>query len=89
MEAVNKWRHLLIGKHFTLVTDQRSVSYMFNPQNASLVKNNNILRWRFELLEFNYEIIYRPGIENVVVDTLTRAHLPQLILLPYMIFILH
>ena len=70
MEAVNKWRH-----HWkTLHPGQRSVSYMFNPQNASKVKNNKILHWRVELSEFNCEIIYRPGIENVVADTLTRAH---------------
>ena len=26
VEALKKWRHLLIGRHFTLVTDQKSVS---------------------------------------------------------------
>ena len=30
VEALRKWKHLLIGKHFNLVTDQRSVSFMFN-----------------------------------------------------------
>ena len=29
-EAVRKWKHYLTGKHFTLITDQRSVSYMFD-----------------------------------------------------------
>jgi len=28
VEALRKWRHLLIGKHFTLVTDQKSVIYV-------------------------------------------------------------
>jgi len=30
VEALRKWKHLLIGKHFTLVTDQKSVSFMLD-----------------------------------------------------------
>ena len=30
VEAFRKWRHLLIGKHFKLVTDQRRLSFMFD-----------------------------------------------------------
>ena len=29
VEARRKWRHYLLGNHFTLVTDQRSVAFMF------------------------------------------------------------
>ena len=29
VEAVRKWRHYLTGKHFTLITDQKSVAYMY------------------------------------------------------------
>ena len=30
IEAVRKWKHYLIGRRFFLITDQKSVSYMFN-----------------------------------------------------------
>ena len=30
VEALQKWKHLLLGKHFTLITDQRSVSFMLD-----------------------------------------------------------
>ena len=30
IEAIRKWKHYLTGRHFTLITDQKSVSYMFN-----------------------------------------------------------
>ena len=30
-EAVRNWKHYLTGRHFTLITDQKSVLYMFNP----------------------------------------------------------
>ena len=32
MDAVRKWSYLLHGKHFTLITDQRAVSFMFAPR---------------------------------------------------------
>jgi len=28
IEAVRKWHHFLAGRHFTLITDQKSVSYV-------------------------------------------------------------
>ena len=47
---------------------------MFNPQNTSKIKNNKILRWRIDLSCFKYEIIYRPGKDNVAADSFTRAY---------------
>ena len=58
---------------FTLVTDQRSVSFMFDRHRASKIKNDKILRWRLELSPFQYQIVYRPGRLNITADTLSRA----------------
>ena len=30
VESLKKWRHFLLGRHFVLITDQRSVSFMFD-----------------------------------------------------------
>ena len=30
VEALRKWRHYLTGRHFTIITDQKSVSFMFD-----------------------------------------------------------
>lgn len=30
VEAIRKWRNYLLGRHFHLITDQRSVAFMFN-----------------------------------------------------------
>ena len=39
MEALRKWRHYLIGRHFRLVTDQKSVPFMFdNSSKKSKIK---------------------------------------------------
>ena len=73
IESIRKWRHLLIGKHFKLVTDQRSVSFMFSKKCKGRIKNDKILRWRLELACMSFEIAYRPGVYNTVSDMLSRA----------------
>ncbi|XP_028405758.1 uncharacterized protein LOC114528328 [Dendronephthya gigantea] len=66
VEAVRKWRHCLTGKHFTLITDQKSVPYMFDTKRRSKIKNNKIMRWRLELSTYYFDIVYRAGEENVM-----------------------
>jgi transposase InsO family protein len=73
IEAVRKWAHLLMRRHFTLVTDQRSVAFMLDARKRTKIKNSKILCWRLELASFSYSIIYRPGKQNVGPDTLTRT----------------
>ena len=73
VEALRKWKHLLLGKQFTLITVQRSVSFMLDMRHASKSKNDKILRWRLELAAFDFTIIYRPGKLNFAPDTLSRA----------------
>ena len=73
VEAVVKWRHYLHGRHFKLITDQRSVSFMYDKTRPnSKVKNDKIMRWCTELSPYSYDIIYRPGPENKGANTLSR-----------------
>ena len=64
----------MLGRHFTLISDQRSVSFMYETKNFGKIKNEEILRWRMDLASFSYDIFYRPGKENAAPDTLTRAY---------------
>lgn len=73
VEALRKWRHFLVGRHFQLITDQQSVRYMFDNKNRGKIKNDKILRWRLELTCFSFDITFRPGVRNVVADALSRA----------------
>ena len=61
IEAVRHWRHFFTGRHFTLKTDQKSVSYMFDKRHKGKIKC------------FCFDIVYRPGRDNVPADTLSRA----------------
>ena len=74
VEAVRKWSHLLSRQHFTLITDQRSIAFMLDNRKRTKIKNNKIQCWRLELASFSYIINYRPGRDNVVADSLTRAY---------------
>ena len=78
VEAVRKWSHLLTGKRFQIVTDQRSVSFMYDNKNRGKIKNAKILRWRIELSQYQYEIVYRAGKLNAAADTLSRAYCASL-----------
>ena len=73
IEAVRKWKHYLTGRHFTLITDQQSVAFMFNSKLKGKIKNDKIMRWRLELSTYDFDIIYRAGEENVPADTLSRV----------------
>ncbi|XP_047989823.1 uncharacterized protein LOC125229088 [Leguminivora glycinivorella] len=73
VESLRKWRHYLIHRHFLLITDQKSVSYIFNQNHSSKIKNDKIERWRLELSCYKYDIIYRPGVQNTAADALSRV----------------
>jgi len=51
VEAVGKWSHLLLGRHFKLVTDQWSVSFMFNDSNRGKIKNAKIMASRTHAIQ--------------------------------------
>jgi len=73
VEALRGWKHYLCGKHFTLYTDQEAVSYIFNSKKLTKIKNDKLMRWRCELSCFDFEIIHRPGKENVAADAMSRV----------------
>ena len=81
MDSVRKWSHFLHGKHFTLITDQRAVSFMFNPSRLGKIKNMKIQTWRAELGNFDYEIHHRPGKENLRI-AFTKAGFILILVIP-------
>jgi len=55
IEAVRHWKHYLTGKHFTLRTDQKSVTFMFDQKHKGKIKNDKILHWRIELSCYSFD----------------------------------
>ena len=72
IQAVRKWSHFLYGKKFALVTDHRSLAFMFDQTKRSKIKNAKIELWRVSLSAFNYDIVHRPGKLNVTSNAFSR-----------------
>ena len=45
---------------------------MYDNKKMSKIKNTKILNWRMELVNFQYDVKYRPGRYNEAADALTR-----------------
>ena len=68
VHALVRWRHFLLGHHFKLHTDHRSLQYIFTQPNL----NARQRRWMELLCEYNFEVRYVQGKENVVANALSR-----------------
>ena len=66
--ALKKWRVYLEGRRFQIQTDHHSLRYLQTQPNLS----RRQARWLETLQEFDFEITYLPGKENVVADALSR-----------------
>jgi hypothetical protein len=68
LHALNKWHPYLIGRHFKVKTDHDSLKY-FLEQRLSLEEQQ---KWVTKILGYGFEILYKKGKKNVVVDALSR-----------------
>jgi transposase InsO family protein len=66
--ALRKWRHYLLGKPVTVVTDHKSLEFFSSQPHL----NERQARWLGLLAEFDYTIVHRPGKQNLVADALSR-----------------
>ena len=68
IEAVRTWRPYLLGRKFIIQTDQKSLKHLLEQRIVTPEQQD----WVAKLLGFDYEIVYRPGLENSVADDLSR-----------------
>lgn len=74
VESCKRWRHLLhMVPQFMILTDQKAVSFLFDTQHKSKIKNEKIIRWRNELSDLRFNISHKPGSENIAADALSRC----------------
>jgi len=73
IESVRYWSHFLHSSRFLPVTDQKALSFMFCQSGRGKIKNTKLQVWRAELGNFEYDIVCRPGRDNVVPDALSRT----------------
>ena len=66
------WRHYLIGRKFTLISDKSSLKYLFDQQSL----NAHQASWLTFLSEYDFEIKHIKDKENKVADALSRNAIP-------------
>ncbi|GKA69510.1 putative reverse transcriptase domain-containing protein [Tanacetum coccineum] len=66
--ALKIWRHYLYGTKCTVFTDHKSFQHILHRKELNMRQR----RWLELLADYDYEIHYRPGKENVVADALSR-----------------
>ena len=70
LEALMKWEDKLLGHKFTLVTDHKGLEYFKTQKN---LLDRQVQWWEF-LSCFNYTIMHVDGMDNKVVDCLSRYY---------------
>lgn len=66
--AVLEWKHYLLGGHFIIRTDQRSLKYLTQQREIA----SDYQKWVGKLMGYDFEVPYKPGTSNRVADALSR-----------------
>ena len=64
--ALRKWEHLLQDVKFTLYTDHKNLTYLNTDPSPK------VQRWKIAVQEYDFDIAYVPGEENIVADGFSR-----------------
>eukprot|EP00731_Ephydatia_muelleri_P021055 Em0013g782a len=67
--AMQAFRTYLIGRHFTVETDHRSLVWMDKLKDS----NSRLTRWSLSMQPFNFTVVHRAGQANGNADALSRA----------------
>ncbi|KAH8236346.1 hypothetical protein KR032_010570, partial [Drosophila birchii] len=70
--AVRKMRCYIEGYRFEVITDYQALKWLNSIDNPT----GRIARWALELQQYQYDVHYRRGAQNLVADGLSRQPLP-------------
>jgi len=69
VQYLRKFRHYLLGRHFILRTDHRSLKWLMNWKDPS---SSQYFSWIEEIMQYDFEIQHRPGKYHINADALSR-----------------
>ena len=73
MWGCKQFRQYLYGRKFTIVTDHKPLTWVFNVKDPS----SRLLRWRLKLEEYDYGGVYKPGARNTNAVALSRINVTE------------
>lgn len=69
IHAVEQFRPYIEGTHFKVITDHSALQWLHKTKDP----HGRLARWAMRLQQFDYEVIFRKGKDNIVPDALSRA----------------
>jgi len=69
VEALDYWHHYLYGKKFTVITDHQALQWLGKIKKP----NSRLFKWSLKLSQYDFNIQYNPGTQNVEADALSRS----------------
>nr|CAI5867607.1 unnamed protein product [Callosobruchus analis] len=70
--AFKHWRSIVLGQPLTVLTDHKALSFLMTLK----LGNSRLTRWVLVLQEFDFQIEYCRGSDNVLADGLSRNPIP-------------
>jgi hypothetical protein len=67
LHVIELWRSYLLGQRFQIKIDHQSLKYFLE----QCISSQEQQKWVTKLFGYDYEIIYKKGKDNVVVDALS------------------
>ena len=68
--CIQHWRHYLLGREFIVHTDHKSLKHFLQQR----VSSPDQQCWLAKLLGYQFEVKYKPGLENRAANALSRCH---------------
>jgi hypothetical protein len=70
VETMLRHRDVLQGTYFKWITDHKGLIHLVHQKDLS----GRQARWMEKISEFDFEVVYVPGVENVLADALSRMY---------------
>jgi len=68
VDALNKYRHFLLGRHFIIKSDHISLRFINNLKDSSV---GRLFIWSLQIQGFDFELIYVKGNSHTIADSLS------------------
>ena len=72
VRAVDRYKHYLLGKPFTIATDHKALTTALDGKKSNKTYQSRLTRWVDRLLPYRFKIVHIPGRDMGIVDYLSR-----------------